>query len=85
MEEMNYVGKKVVLVYFVYLNLLFYNMVEVLKKYKKVVVVEQNFGQFVGYFCMKVDGFVFYQFNEVKGQLFVVSELVDVFIEILNK
>jgi hypothetical protein len=29
---------------------------------------------------MKVDGFVPYQFNEVKGQPFVVSELVDAFV-----
>lgn len=34
---------------------------------------------------MKVDGFVPYQFNEVKGQPFVVSELVDAFNKIYDK
>ena len=85
MEEMNHAGKKVALAHFVHLNPLPHNTAEVLKKYKKVVVAEQNLGQFAGYLRMKVDGFVPYQFNEVKGQPFVVSELVDAFTEILNK
>ena len=85
MEEMNKAGKKVALAHFVHLNPLPENTAEVLKKYKKVVVAEQNLGQFAGYLRMKVDGFVPYQFNEVKGQPFVVSELVDAFTEILNK
>ena len=71
--------------HFVHLNPLPHNTAEVLKKYKKVVGAEQNLGQFAGYLRMKVDGFVPYQFNEVKGQPFVVSELVDAFTEILNK
>ena len=54
-------------------------------KYKRVVVAEQNMGQFAGYLRMKVDGFVPYQFNQVKGQPFVVSELVKAFNEIIVK
>ena len=34
------------------------NTEEVMKRYKKVVVAEQNMGQFAGYLRMKVDGFV---------------------------
>ena len=68
-----------------YINPLPKNTAEVLKKYKKVVVAEQNLGQFAGYLRMKVDNFTPYQFNEVKGQPFVVSELVAAFTEILNK
>ncbi len=34
---------------------------------------------------MKVDGFVPYQFNQVKGQPFIVEELVNAFTEIINK
>ena len=34
---------------------------------------------------MKIDGFVPYQYNEVKGQPFVVTELVKAFNEILGK
>jgi 2-oxoglutarate ferredoxin oxidoreductase subunit alpha len=57
----------------------------VLKKYKKVVVAEQNLGQFAGYLRMMVDGLVPYQFNQVKGQPFVVNELVKAFNEIYAK
>ena len=85
MDEMRAAGKKVALAQFKYINPLPKNTSEVLKKYKKVVVAEQNLGQFAGYLRMKVDGFVPYQFNEVKGQPFVVSELVDAFNEIYAK
>jgi 2-oxoglutarate ferredoxin oxidoreductase subunit alpha len=85
MEEMNESGKKVALAHFVHLSPLPKNTAEVLKRYKKVVVAEQNLGQFAGYLRMKVDGFVPYQYNEVKGQPFVVSELVEAFTDILNK
>ena len=49
MEEMNKAGKKVALAHFTYLNPLPKNTETVLKKYKKVVVAEQNLGQFAGY------------------------------------
>ena len=85
MEEMNKAGHKVALAHFSYINPLPRNTAEVLRRYKKVVVAEQNMGQFAAYLRMKVDGFVPYQFNQVKGQPFVVSELVDAFEEILKK
>ena len=85
METMHEQGKKVALAHFSYLNPLPANTAEVLKRYKKVVVAEQNLGQFAAYLRMKVDGFVPYQFNQVKGQPFVVSELVAAFTEIYNK
>ena len=85
MEEMNKAGKKVALAHFSYINPLPKNTAEVLRRYKKVVVAEQNLGQFAGYLRMKVDNFTPYQFNEVKGQPFVVSELVAAFTEILKK
>ena len=84
MEEMNKAGKKVALAHFTYLNPLPKNTAAVLKKYKKVVVAEQNFGQFAGYLRMKVDNFVPYQFNEVKGQPFIVAELVEAFNKIIE-
>ena len=49
-----------------------------------MVVAEQNLGQFAGYLRMRVDGFTPYQFNQVKGQPFVISELVSAFEEIIN-
>ena len=56
-----------------------------LTRYPKVVVAEQNLGQFAAYLRTKVDGLVPYQFNQVKGQPFVVAELVKAFEEILDK
>jgi 2-oxoglutarate ferredoxin oxidoreductase subunit alpha len=85
MNELNKAGKKVALAHFSFINPLPKNTEAVLKKYKKVVVAEQNLGQFAGYLRMKIDNFVPYQFNEVKGQPFVVSELVTAFTDILNK
>ncbi|SDG23850.1 2-oxoglutarate ferredoxin oxidoreductase subunit alpha [Bacteroidales bacterium KHT7] len=85
MEEMNASGKKVAMAHFKYINPLPENASEVLKKYKKVVVAEQNMGQLAAFLRMKVDGFVPYQFNQVKGQPFVVNELVEAFTEIYNK
>ena len=85
MDEMRAAGKKVALAHFKYINPLPKNTAEVMKKYPKVVVAEQNMGQFAGYLRMKVDGFVPYQYNEVKGQPFNVTELVAAFTGILNK
>ena len=85
MDELNKAGQKVALAHFSYINPLPKNTAEVLKKYPKVVVAEQNLGQFAGYLRMKVDGFVPYQYNEVKGQPFVVSELVAAFTQIINQ
>ena len=85
MDEMRAAGKKVALAHFKYINPLPKNTEEVMKKYPKVVVAEQNMGQFAGYLRMKVDGFVPYQYNEVKGQPFNVTELVAAFTGILNK
>ena len=85
MKELNAKGNKVALAQFSYINPLPKNTAEVLKRYKKVVVAEQNLGQFAGYLRMKIDNFAPYQFNEVKGQPFTVSALVDAFQAIINK
>ncbi len=84
MDELRGAGTKVALAQFRYLNPLPANTAEVLKKYKKVVVAEQNMGQLAAYLRMKVDGFVPAQFNQVKGQPFVVSELVEAFKQLLK-
>ena len=85
MDELRTAGNKVALAQFKYLNPLPKNTAAVLSKYNKVVVAEQNMGQLAAYLRMKVDGFVPYQFNQVKGQPFVVEELVNAFNEIINK
>ena len=79
MEELRAAGHRVALAQFRFINPLPKNTAEVLMKYKKVVVAEQNLGQLAAYLRTKVDGFVPAQFNQVKGQPFVVSELVEYF------
>lgn len=85
MEELRKKGYKVAFTQFKYINPLPKNTAGVLGKYKKVVIAEQNLGQLAAYLRGKIDGFVPYQFNQVKGQPFVVSELVASFEEIIKK
>ena len=84
MEEMRKHGHKTALAHFEFINPLPANTAEVLKRYPKVVVAEQNLGQFAAYLRAKVDGFVPYTFDQVKGQPFVVSELVENFEDLLK-
>ena len=84
METMHEQGKKVALAHFKFISPLPKNTVEVLSKYKKVVVAEQNNGQFANYLRGKVPGFNPYRFNRVKGQPFVVARLVEEFTKILE-
>ncbi len=84
MEELRKKGYKVASTQFKYINPLPKNTAEVLTKYKKVVVAEQNLGQLAAYLRSKVDGLIPYQFNQVKGQPFVVSELVKAIAPLLS-
>ena len=84
MEEMRRAGQKVALAHFEYIKPLPANAASVLTRYPKVVVAEQNLGQFAAYLRAKVDGFVPYTFDQVKGQPFVVSELVESFTAIIK-
>ena len=84
METMHEQGKKVALAHFKFISPLPKNTAEVLSKYKKVVVAEQNNGQFANYLRGKVPGFNPYRFNRVKGQPFVVARLVEEFTKILE-
>ena len=85
MEELQQRGHKAALAQFQYINPLPRNAKEVLRKYKKVVVAEQNLGQFRAYLRTRVGNFKPYKFNQVKGQPFVVSELVEAFEDIINQ
>jgi len=85
MEELRADGHKVALAQFKYINPLPRNTVEVLRRYRKVVVAEQNLGQLAAWLRANVDGFVPEQYNEVKGQPFVVSELVKALASLAKK
>jgi 2-oxoglutarate ferredoxin oxidoreductase subunit alpha len=84
MEDMQEEGKKVALAHFKFINPLPKNTKEVLTRYKKVVVAEQNNGQFATYLSGKIGGFNPYRLNRVNGQPFVVAELVEEFTKILE-
>ena len=84
MQQMNNEGKKVALAHFQYINPLPKNTGEILRRYKKVVVAEQNMGQFAGYLRTKFEGIELYQYNEVKGQPFTVASLVESFTKIME-
>ena len=85
MDELRRQGKKVALAHLQWINPLPKNTAEVFRKYPKVVVAEQNMGQLAGYLRMKVEGVCLHQFNQVKGQPFVVQELVDAFTKIMEE
>lgn len=84
MDTLNRSGYKVALAHFQFINPLPRNTEEVLRRYKKIVVAEQNMGQLAGYLRMKIEGIRLHQFNQVKGQPFVVQELVEAFMELIK-
>lgn len=85
MDELNRRGKKAALAHFKFINPLPKNTEEVLRRYKKIVVAEQNMGQLAGYLRMKIEGIHLHQFNQVKGQPFVVQELVEAFTKLMEE
>lgn len=84
MEELRGRGYKVALAQFQYINPLPANTAEVLLRYKKAVVAEQNLGQLAALLRIRINGFAPYQYNQVKGQPFMVSELVGGFERVIK-
>jgi len=87
MSAVNYInkkGKKIALAHFNYINPLPKNAVEVIQRYKKVVVCELNSGQFATLLRSKVAGVEFLQYNKVQGQPFTVAELEECFNKLLD-
>ena len=85
MQQMNNEGKKVALAHFQYINPLPRNTEEILRRYKKIVVAEQNMGQFAGYLQTKISDIKLHRYNEVKGQPFTVATLVEEFTKIMEE
>lgn len=84
MNSMNKKGNKIALAHFNYINPLPKNTIEIIQKYKKVVVCELNSGQFATYLRSNVPEVEFLQFNKVQGQPFTVEELEDCFSNLLK-
>jgi 2-oxoglutarate ferredoxin oxidoreductase subunit alpha len=85
LEKMHQAGNKVALAHFRFINPLPKNASEILKKYKQVVVAEQNNGQFANFLRSKIPGLNPCPFNRVKGQPFIVGRLVEEFTKLLNQ
>ena len=83
MTELRKKGYKVALAQFKYVNPLPKNTADTLLRYRKVVVAEQNLGQLAALLRIRINDFVPFQYNQVKGQPFVVSELVKGFEKII--
>lgn len=83
-EQLRKKGHKVALAQFKYVNPLPANTAEVLLRYKKVVVAEQNLGQLAALLRIRVNDFVPYQYNQVKGQPFIVNDLVEEFEKLIS-
>ncbi len=84
MSKMRENGYKVALAHFKYINPLPQNTAEVLTRYPKVVVAEQNLGQLAALLRIRINKFVPYQYNRVTGQPFIVDELIHGFETIIN-
>jgi 2-oxoglutarate ferredoxin oxidoreductase subunit alpha len=70
-------GKKLAFAHFRFINPLPENAEEILLKYGRVIVAEQNSGQFAGFLRSKIGGFNPHQFNRIEGQPFNVAQLVE--------
>lgn len=83
-KELREEGKDVSLAHFNYINPLPKNTLDVLTKFKKIIVCELNLGQFANYLRSKCPGINFYQCNKVAGLPFTVVELKEKISELFN-
>ena len=75
--ELNASGRKVAFWQFRYINPLPENAIEVLSKYKRIIVAELNTGMFADYLQMHLPGKEVLRINKIEGQPFLVSEVVE--------
>ncbi len=83
-EEIRAAGRKIAMTHFKYINPLPSNTAELIKRFEKVVVVEQNLGQFAAYLSGQIGGLDLYRFNKVEGQPLKVREIADYLLHILD-
>ncbi len=84
-EEMRAEGKSVSMTQFKHIMPLPKNVHEVFSGFKKIIVCENNMGQFANYLRMKHPEFKYEQYNKVQGLPFMVSELKTKFDTLLNE
>ena len=83
-RELQAEGLKVSLVNFNYINPFPKNVMDVFKRFKKIVVAELNLGQLADYLRIKFQEFSYEQLNKVQGIPFTVSEIKDKCIKLLE-
>ncbi len=76
---------KVGLAHFNYIDPLPLNTGEIFSKFKKIIVCELNFGQFANYLRTIFEFYHFGQYNKLKGQPFMVSELVEAYTKFMEE
>ena len=84
-EELREEGKKVSLVHFKHIMPLPKNTEKVLSKFKRILVCENNMGQFINYLKMNFPKQNYLQYNKVQGLPFKVAELKEKINSLLNE
>ena len=82
--ELNAEGSPVAFAQFRYINPLPANTAEVMKRYRRVIVAELNTGQFADYLQMRMPDVKIERINKVQGQPFMVKEIKDSVIKIMQ-
>ena len=84
-EELCAAGRPIALAHFRYINPLPKNTAELMAKYKNVIVAELNTGMFADYLQAKFPQKNIRRINKIQGQPFLVKEVVDGVINILDE
>jgi 2-oxoglutarate/2-oxoacid ferredoxin oxidoreductase subunit alpha len=84
-EDLRTKGHSIAMAHFNYIKPLPKNTADVLKNFKKIVVCENNLGQFANYLRSMHPQFNYQQFNKIQGLPFMVFELKEKFIQLLEE
>lgn len=84
MQELRLQGVNVAVTHFKYISPLPENTEEVLKRYKRVIIVEQSLGQFARYLGGEILGLNIHRINKVEGQPFRVQDICTEVLEIIQ-
>ena len=76
-DQLNADGTPVAMAHFRYINPLPANALDVLRRYKRVIVAELNTGMFADFLQSKLAGKEVLRINKIQGQPFNVGEIVD--------
>ncbi len=85
MELLQSQGRKVAMAQFKYIRPLPANTEEVMRRFKKIIVIEQNLGQFASYLSGQINGLDIYKINKVEGQPMKVKMIAEQAAEIMDE